>query len=371
MPYNPLTSVASSQFQRRTLTAAVIIRNSGQLHHRSPFHSQRTTSDPIRPNTSSAVRTALIVAGASGAAAITCALAYDGYRHQFHHCGGVRRFLRSVRIAATISADYAWSLRGAGGEADPALLSAINQRSAERLLNGCLANGGLYVKIGQGIAAINHILPAEYTETLARLENECLPRGAEEVRRLFVAEFGGRTPEQMFARFDYEPVAAASLAQVFRARTHGGCEVAVKVQYADLAGRFAGDFGTIQWLQSLVRRLHSDYNFSWILDEVRANLEQEMDFEREGRNGERCAKEMRARFGETVHVPEVHWELTSGRVLTAEWCDGYKVTDAERMTADGLSVREVDGKLFDAFAEQIFGTGFVHADPHPGNGEYL
>lgn len=307
---------------------------------------------------------------AGGGAALTTAIAYDGYRHQFQHCGGVRRFLRSVRIAITISADYAWTLRGNAADADYAeRLRIVNRRSAERLLDGCLANGGLYIKIGQGIAAINHILPAEYTQTLSRLENECLPRDATEVRSLFAAEFAGRTPEQLFAHFDYAPVAAASLAQVFRARTHAGADVAVKVQYADLAGRFAGDFGTVQWLESLVRRVHSAYNFGWILDEVRANLEQELDFEREGRNGERCAIEMRRRFGDTVHVPTVHWELTSGRVLTAEWCDGYKVTDGGRLAADGLSVREVDGKLFDAFAEQIFGTGFVHADPHPGNGE--
>lgn len=187
---------------------------------------------------------------------------------------------------------------------------------------------------------------------------------------MFHAEFG-QTPEQLFARFDYTPVAAASLAQVFRAHTHNGREVAIKVQYADLASRFAGDFGTIQLLQSAVKRVHKSYNFSWILDEVRTNLEQELDFLNEGRNGERCAADLRRHGGRSlrdVHVPTVYWELTTRRILTTEWIEGYKCTDAKRLAADGLRVADIDRKLFDTFAEQIFGTGFVHADPHPGNG---
>lgn len=188
---------------------------------------------------------------------------------------------------------------------------------------------------------------------------------------MFAAEFG-RTPEQLFAQFDYNPVAAASLAQVFRARTLDGRDVAVKVQYADLASRFAGDFGTIQLLQSAVKRVHKAYNFSWILDEVRTNLEQELDFLNEAKNGERCAVDIRQQGGRLrryVHVPRICWDLTTRRILTTDWIEGYKCTDLKRLAADGLNVADVDRKLFDTFAEQIFGTGFVHADPHPGNGK--
>lgn len=69
-----------------------------------------------------------------------------------------------------------------------------------------------------------------------------------------------------------------------------------------------------------------------------------------------------------VHVPTVEWNLTSRRVLTAEWIDGYKISDVEQIEKDGFSFEEVDKRLFNAFSEQIFNTGFVHADPHPGNG---
>lgn len=108
-------------------------------------------------------------------------------------------------------------------------MKEIHQRSANRLLEGCLLNGGLYIKIGQGVAAINHILPVEYTDTLKLLEDKCLVRKTDEVKRLFLEDFG-EPPENLFAEFNYEPCAAASLAQVFRAKTKAGDDVAVKVR---------------------------------------------------------------------------------------------------------------------------------------------
>lgn len=93
------------------------------------------------------------------------------------------------------------------------------------------------------------------------------------MKRLFREEFG-KDPEELYAKFDYKPVAAASLAQVFRATTLDGDEVAVKVQYIDLQKRFSGDFGTIQFLQNIVKLIHKNYNFGWILNDLRGNLEQ-------------------------------------------------------------------------------------------------
>lgn len=93
-----------------------------------------------------------------------------------------------------------------------------------------------------------------------------------------------------------------------------------------------------------------------------------MDFIHEGNNAERCARDM-SKF-DYVHVPVVEWALTTKRILTAEWIDGYKISDLRRIKADKFSLTEIDKKLFNTFSEQIFNTGFVHADPHPGNGIY-
>lgn len=88
-----------------------------------------------------------------------------------------------------------------------------------------------------------------------------------------MAEFG-KTPEELFSEFDYTPVAAASLAQVFKAKTKDGQDVAVKVQYIDLIKRFNGDFATILCLQNIIKIIHKNYNFGWILNDLRKNLQQ-------------------------------------------------------------------------------------------------
>lgn len=100
-----------------------------------------------------------------------------------------------------------------------------------------------------------------------------MPRGEDEVKRVFEVEFG-KSPEELFSEFDYKPIAAASLAQVFRAKTKDGHDVAVKVQYIDLIKRFSGDFATILCIQKIIKSIHKSYNFSWILHDVRKNLEQ-------------------------------------------------------------------------------------------------
>lgn len=295
------------------------------------------------------------------------ALAYDGVANEFSVGQGALRFLRSAHTAVSISMDYNITLWN-GDDKDPAyeqLRKEVHQRSANKLLNTCLANGGLYIKIGQGFAAINHILPVEYTKTLQQLHDKCLPRNRNEVEKIFVQEFGS-PPEEVFKEFNHEPIAAASLAQVFEAVTHEGERVAVKVQYADLRKRFNSDFATIIFLQDIIELVHKNYNFGWMIKSVRKNLEQELDFVNEGQNAERCAADLkRLPF---VYVPKVNWKLTTKRVYTTEFIDACKASDVDEIQRKlKLDLADVDKKIFQAFSEQIFRSGFVHGDPHPGN----
>ncbi|XP_030825703.1 LOW QUALITY PROTEIN: uncharacterized aarF domain-containing protein kinase 5-like [Camarhynchus parvulus] len=247
-------------------------------------------------------------------------------------------------------------------------MSLCHRRAGQRLLQGALSNGGLYVKLGQGLCAFDHLLPPEVTVTLRPLEDSASPRGHREVDELFLEDFQ-TTPSGMFRDFDYEPVAAASLAQVHRATLPDGTPVAVKVQYLDLVVIAEGRHGTLELLR-LVEFMHPDFALGWVLQELKGTLALELDFENEAWNSERCGRDLGHLRG--VTVPRVHWghcsKVRQLAVLTADFCEGCKITDTEGIRALGLGLRDTAEKLIQVFAEQIFYTGFIHADPHPGNG---
>ncbi|GFR41354.1 hypothetical protein Agub_g2037, partial [Astrephomene gubernaculifera] len=283
------------------------------------------------------------------------------------------RLARDVYTAAAIVADYKYSLSSVSGEAREAALHGCHQRGAERLLALCFANGGVYTKLGQHIGQLDHLLPEEYVETMrTNLLDRCPVSPPEEVRRTFMHDLGA-PPERLFAYFNETPIASASLAQVHEARDHSGRRLAVKVQHAGLRESCAADVATVAALVAAARLVFPDFDYTWLVDEMRENLPKELDFCHEAANAERCRANLKlsaqrgAWFASRVHIPEVDYRLTSERILTMEFVEGMGVTDVAALRAAGLDPRQVSLLVAETFSDMIFTHGYVHCDPHAAN----
>mmetsp|Transcript_33405 Transcript_33405/g.79191 ORF Transcript_33405/g.79191 Transcript_33405/m.79191 type:complete len:530 (-) Transcript_33405:81-1670(-) len=280
------------------------------------------------------------------------------------------RLFRDVFTASAIVYDYKFNVPSRVAEDYGDKLKACHQRGADRLLKLCFQNGGIYVKLGQHVGQLDHLLPEEYVVTMRKhLLDKCPVSPWEEVRATIKEDLGAY-PEELFAEISREPMASASLAQVHVARDHDGRALAVKVQHAGLRGVARVDMATIEGLVGVVRRLFPDFNYQWLVDEVKENLPKELDFEHEAANAARCAANLaspRSAVGPQVVVPKYFLDRTSKRVLTMEFMEGVQVTDRDAMRRLGLRCGDVARLVAKTFAEMIFIHGDVHCDPHAAN----
>ena len=269
------------------------------------------------------------------------------------------RFARFADLAWTFASLYA-SYRFAPRKERPGL----HRANAERLLELALRLQGLMIKIGQWIATRADLLPDEYVEVLSELHDRVPPRPFAVIRP-HVERCLGRRLDEVFRRFEPEPIAAASLAQVHEAELHDGRRVAVKVQYPEIEAFVAADVRNLRLLLRIVRRIQGRLDFVGILNEVHRYVSEELDFEHEGRNAEAIGALYTDR--DDVAVPRIVWEWSSRRVLVMEFVDGIKVTDVSALRAAGIDPGAVAERLLHVYAEQILRHGLFHADPHPGN----
>ncbi len=236
--------------------------------------------------------------------------------------------------------------------------------SARRFYETAVKNQGLMIKTGQFLGTRPDVLPDAYVETLSKLQDEVPPEPFEKIREHVERELG-RKLEDMFSEFSERPVASASLAQVHRAVLHDGRVCAVKVQYPGIEHIVDIDLGNMQFFIGVLNKLDRSMDYRFVAEEMRKNIPLELDFINEGRNAERVAADF-AHVDDIV-VPDIYWEYSSRRVLTMEFIDGVKITDAEGLKRMGVDSSDIAKILVYAFAEMIVNHGFFHADPHPGN----
>ncbi|MGB3702102.1 MAG: AarF/ABC1/UbiB kinase family protein [Anaerolineales bacterium] len=235
--------------------------------------------------------------------------------------------------------------------------------------------GGVLIKVGQFLSARADMLPEEITSELSGLQDEVPPEDFNAIRQLLEAELGGSLGEK-FAEFDQNPLAAASLGQVHRARLfsnqdqndRGWLQVVVKIQRPDIEQVIATDLAALRTVGSWAMRyepIRRRADVPALLAEFSRILYEEIDYLAEGRNAETFAENFKDRPG--VRIPGVVWSLTTRRVLTLEDVYAIKITDYDQITAAGISLDQVAERVFDIYLYQIFENGFFHADPHPGN----
>ena len=240
------------------------------------------------------------------------------------------------------------------------------RRSALRLVRVLGGLRGAFTKAGQFASLRHDVLPEAVCTTLSQLQSRLPPVPFPSIRAVVEAELGAPL-EALFAHFEPEPVGAASVAQVHRARLEDDRQVAVKVQYPWIEAALPADLALLRAATSLLARWtgHPILDPEGIAGEFAAGLSEELDFEREGRVAREIAENLA--HDPQVVVPDVISSHTSRRVLTMSYCEAVPVNDRAALAALGVKPAAVLEILAHAYAKQVFVDGLFHADPHPGN----
>jgi ubiquinone biosynthesis protein len=262
-------------------------------------------------------------------------------------------------------------LRGRGGWQRAMRPGAYGERCARSTRLALEECGGVFVKLGQVLSTRRDLLPPHFIEELSRLQSDALPAPWPEVEAVLHKELGKPVPD-VFEWIEHVPLAAASIAQVHRARLKGGPTVAVKVQRPGIREGVERDLGIVLAVsRSLQSRLRSAgaLGLRELGDGFAESIREELDFRIEARNSDAVAKATDGLEQDApVRIPQVYYKFTSARVLVQEWLDGVTL-DRAGATADrvGLDREEVARTAFGSMLHQILRVGVFHADPHPGN----
>ncbi|MFC3052219.1 2-polyprenylphenol 6-hydroxylase [Kordiimonas pumila] len=237
----------------------------------------------------------------------------------------------------------------------------------ERLALALAAMGPAYIKLGQTLATRPDLVGRPIAEGLTTLQDRLPPFSFKKVKATIEQDLGGKLQDH-FSAFDETAVAAASIAQVHKAVTVCGQDVAVKVLRPDVKARFKRDLALFEWLAQMAvqhsveaRRLR----LVQVVAKIRETVLREMDLRLEAASAAELAANMAGESG--YRLPAIHWDQTSERVLTLEWVTGIRLSDREALVAAGHNLPALGEKIVQVFLKQALHDGYFHADLHQGN----
>lgn len=271
----------------------------------------------------------------------------------------VGRLIKIIFPLVWFTAGIWWAkLRGS----DPSL----SRQKAIQLRELLTDLGPTYIKVGQALSTRPDLVPPVFLDELTTLQDQ-LPSFDNEIAYGFIEEELGAPAAEIYAELSAQPIAAASLGQVYKGRLKTGEAVAVKVQRPDLVKRITLDIYIMRslslWAKRSVKRLRSD--LVAITDELASRIFEEMNYFQEAVNADKFAK----LYGELpeIYVPKIYWNYTGRRVLTMEWVEGIKLTNIQAIQAKGIDATHLVEVGVQCSLRQLLEHGFFHADPHPGN----
>ena len=278
------------------------------------------------------------------------------------------RLIRATRVFAIIFLSYLWQVSWARlwptRYGTSARWKKVNRRNARRMYKGFVRLRGVYIKLGQILSIMGTFLPREYVEELEGLQDDVPPTSYRKIAKTFVKSFK-RYPTEVFAKFNKEPIAAASLGQVHEARNAAGDRLAVKILYPNVATIIKVDLRVLGWALKVYRNFVAIQQIERVHEQLADMLTRETDLVNEAAMIARMAKNFEG--DKDVLFPVVYPEWSSHDVMTMTFMDGVKITKKSALSKLDLDPYAVATKLIKVFYKQLFIDRFFHADPHPGN----
>lgn len=241
---------------------------------------------------------------------------------------------------------------------------SYHRKSAQRVQRTILKLKGLLIKVGQLISILTNFLPESFRDELEELQDRIPPRPYQQIVHRIKAEFGAE-PTELFATFDPNPVASASLAQVHRATLHDGRIVAVKVQHLDIEETAKLDLSALYRVFAIVGALFKIRGLKGQFQQISTMIDEELDFSQEAAYIKRISENFEG--NEVISFPEVVEEFSTQRILTTIFIEGIKATNIDKLESLNIDREQLATRIVDTYCQMIFKDGIYHADPHPGN----